>query len=187
MRFNSKEDRHREGIKAPSDGLGHGSQHYRDTVHGHRWGGGVWNFLKPNIIITIWCKIPTFLLEEGRRGWGVKKGIFFQLRSPLSCCDSHTHILCVCLLYIVYGKNFSVYCLWDQVTEMDQGEPSLATRRMSTFSSKLWSWCSMCPLLVFFWNLQLTEPLASIQGKKLNPQRNFLLRVRFLYVLNPLF
>ena len=37
MRFNSKEDRHREGIKAPSDGLGHGSQHYRDTEHDHRW------------------------------------------------------------------------------------------------------------------------------------------------------
>ena len=36
MRFNSKEDRHQKGIKAPSDGLGHGSQHYRDTVPGHR-------------------------------------------------------------------------------------------------------------------------------------------------------
>ena len=35
MRFNSKEDRHRKGIKAPSDGLGHGSQQYRDMVPGH--------------------------------------------------------------------------------------------------------------------------------------------------------
>ena len=37
MRFNSKEDQHQEGIKAPSDGLGYSSQHYRDTVHGHIW------------------------------------------------------------------------------------------------------------------------------------------------------
>ena len=31
-----KEDRNRKGIKAPSDGLGHTSQHYRDTVPSHR-------------------------------------------------------------------------------------------------------------------------------------------------------
>ena len=41
MRFNSKEDRHREGIKAPSDGLGHSSQHYRDTDHGQRCDGPI--------------------------------------------------------------------------------------------------------------------------------------------------
>ena len=73
MRFNSKEDRHRKGIKAPSDGLGHGSQHYHDTVPGHRCridvGTNQWEYFtkRPEVLllycIDLWYGVWPFLAQ----------------------------------------------------------------------------------------------------------------------------